>query len=96
MLAAVLSLNGWKPMPMSTLFIENIREKLGYPLVDSFLLHKTLMIMKKTLVEFGKSPAVQLPEEQWLAIKGGHRRRYRDDDNNDDDGDPGCPPDYDD
>ena len=55
------------------------------------------MIMKKTLVEFGNSPGIQLPDEQLIAIKGGRgRRRERDDDDDDDDGDPGCPPDYDD
>lgn len=48
--------------------------------------------MKKTLVEFGKSLEVQLPEEQLVAIKGGRRRRME----RDDDSDPGCPPDYDD
>ncbi|MBX2871966.1 MAG: hypothetical protein KTR30_07700 [Saprospiraceae bacterium] len=50
--------------------------------------------MKKTLVEFGNSPELQLPEEQLIAIKGGRRRRHHDSDN-DDDLDPGCPPDYD-
>ena len=52
------------------------------------------MIMKKTLVEFGKSHNIQLPDEQLVAIKGGRRRRARD--NDDDDDGPGCPPDYED
>ena len=53
------------------------------------------MIMKKTLVEFGKSLEIQLPDEQLIAIKGG-RTRWRERDYDDDDTDPGCPPDYDD
>jgi|GEM_PF-4530240 len=53
--------------------------------------------MKKTLIEFGKSSAIQIPEEQLIAVKGGRRRRFNNNNNNNNnnDGDPGCPPDYD-
>lgn len=53
------------------------------------------MIMKKTLIDFSQSLEIQIPDEQLIAIKGGHRRR-RDSggSGSGDDSDPGCPPDY--
>lgn len=54
------------------------------------------LIMKKSLIEFGKSADVQLSEEQLIAIKGGRRGRRRNNDNDNNGGDPGCPPDYED
>ncbi len=54
------------------------------------------MIMKKTLLDFGKSLEIQIPDEQLIAIKGGRRRRRGSggSNNDEDNGDPGCPPDY--
>ena len=52
--------------------------------------------MKKTLVEFGKTTDVQIPDEQLIAIKGGRRGRRGNNGNNNNGGDPGCPPDYED
>lgn len=81
---------------MSTLFFESKREKTHGPQTCSFLLNKTLMIMKKTLLDFGKSLEIQIPDEQLIAIKGGRRRRRGSggSNNDEDNGDPGCPPDY--
>lgn len=52
--------------------------------------------MKKTLLDFGQSLEIQIPDEQLIAIKGGRRRRRTTggDGTDDNTGDPGCPPDY--